>query len=267
MTVGNTVCRCAFWFATVARVFTTREVAVALWTCGLAVWICTRPRVGRSARGFIRAVVRWKILVPVLLMAAYIALAVRGLYLAGLWKQNLLTGTILWFLFSGLVLVFFQVRTDSNQSIWRLAVVDQLKAIVLVHYLVNTYTFAFLFELLLVPVLTAVVLTDVVAKRDAKNSGVAALTTWLHTLLGVGILARATHQAVSHSDPFQALDALRAVMLPLVLSTVLVLFIYLLSLVLAYDHLLLKIETRATKGAKGRLVRKTSPVLSSWAPS
>ena len=183
-------------------------------------------------------------------MAAYIALAVQGLFLVGLWKQNLLKGTILWFAFSGLALMFLEARADHNQSIWRLAVVDQLKVIVLVQYLVNTYAFAFPIELLLAPVLTAVVLLDEIAKRDAKYSGVATLTTWLQTLFGFGILALATHQAVSHSERFQTLDTLRAVILPPVLSAVLAPLIYLLSLFLAYEQLLLRLKLGPPKDQK-----------------
>jgi hypothetical protein len=231
----------------VKEFFTTRELAVAIWILVFLAWAGTRSEIRRSGLNVLRAALHWKLLVPFVLIAAYTVLAVRGLYAAGLWTPDLLKDTIMWFLFSGVALAFSGFKIDPEVSIWRRALADQLKVIVLVEYLLNTYTFSFWIEMIMVPALAMVALFDAVARTDVKYSVVVRLTAWLQAFIGLAIISFAIHQAVLYREKFQALDAIRAVTLVPVLSILFMPCIYLLFLLSAYEQLFLRLKLGTEK--------------------
>ena len=79
-----------------------------------------------------------------------------GLSEIGIWNRELLKDTVLWSLFSGLALALSGVQTQSDVPTWRSILKNQLKAIILLEFIVNTYTFALWVELLLAPTLVLI---------------------------------------------------------------------------------------------------------------
>ncbi len=175
-------------------------------------------------------------------MAAYTAAVVWALYAAGAWTFDLLKDTIFWFVLSGLAVAFSVVLAATDGSIWRRVVVDQLKVVVVLEYIVNTYAFSFPVELVLVPVLTFLAMLDVIARSDVKHAQVVRLTGGLQALFGFGVLAVATAQAIAHLDAVQTADVLRSLLLAPTLSVLFVPFIYLLILVTTYESLLVRLK-------------------------
>ncbi len=175
-------------------------------------------------------------------MAAYTAAVVWALYAAGAWTFDLLKDTILWFVLSGLPIAFSSVLAKTGGSIWHRAVVDQLKVVVILEYILNTYTFSFLVELALVPVITILAMLDVIARSHARYAEAAKLTRILQALFGFGVLGCATAQAVAHLDGVQTADVLRSVLLAPSLSVLFVPFIYFLILVTTYQSLLMRLK-------------------------
>jgi hypothetical protein len=194
-------------------------------------------------------------------MAAYTAAEVWTLRSVGAWTSDLLKDTILWFALSGLPMAFAGVLAKTDGNTWRRMLVDQLKVVVVLEYILNTYTFSFLAELLLVPVMTMLAMLDVVARSAVKYARVAKLIRVLQALVGFGVLGCATTQAVAHLNAVQAADALRSVLLAPVLSLLFVPFIYFLVLVTTYESLFLRLKLRSPSDpaveryAKRKLIR------------
>jgi hypothetical protein len=222
-------------------IFTTRDIALAVWTTVFLGWAATKRDVRRSLSGVLRAAVRWKLLVLFMVLIAYTTCVVHVLHAIRFWSLDLLKDTIIWFLLSGVALAFSGVQSDSAPGIWRRVLRDQLKAIVLVEYIVNTYTFALWIELLVIPVLTCVALLDVIARTDAKYAVVAKLTGVLQAFFGLTVMAFAIHQAVSGQESFSAAGALREIALVPLLSVLLLPITHVFFLVSAYEQLFLRL--------------------------
>ncbi len=229
--------------------FTTREVALIIWTLVFFGWVAARRDARKSLGGVLSAALHWKILMPVLLVVAYMALVVLVLHTLRVWTPNLFKDTMLWFVFSGVALAFSGVSFNSDGIHWRHVVGGQVKAIVFVEYVVNTYTFALWIELLLVPTLVFVALFDVVAKMDDRYRMVAKLTGALQALFGLTILVFAVRQAMSTRDTFSTMEALRAITLAPVLSAFLLPVAYLFALLSVYEQLFIRLAIGPTKDA------------------
>jgi len=226
--------------ALMSNPFTARELAIGIWTCCFIARAATNAGVRKSFANLVRTALTPKLSIPFLASAAYVALAVGVLDAIGLWTRDLLKDTILWFLFAGVPLAFAGVSHSSRIS-WRRVIADQLRAVVIVEYLVNTYTFSLVTELLLVPVLTTVVLLDTLARDDPKFTDVSKLTGWLQALFGFGVLGVAVHQALANREHFEVMNAFRAIAVVPLLSILLLPCTFVFALLSAYEGLFVRL--------------------------
>lgn len=220
---------------------TTREMALVVWSAVFFAWALSKRGVRQSLGGIFRAAVHWKILVPAIVVVAYSAAIVSGLHWVGLWGWDLLKDTILWLVFSGLALAFSGVQLNSDVPTWRRVLTDQLKAVVLVEYIVNVYTFPLWVELVLAPTLVFVGMVDAFARLDPKYKSVAQLTGFLLAVFGFAVLGFAVRQAIA-AGPFSTPSALRDVLLAPVLSLALLPLVHVFFLISAYEQLFLMLS-------------------------
>jgi len=245
---------------------TTREFAIILWAGGFLVFVAiARQEVRESLLRLAAAALHLNLVMPAVLLAAYTALAVRALEAVGVWTQELLKDTILWFLFSGLALAFSGVQSAPEDGLWRRVVVAQLKIIVVLEYVVDTYTFALWVELLLVPLLAFIAMLDVVARSESTHAAVAKLTAGLQAIAGLTVMGLSTYQAVSRFGDAPIVDALRTVILAPALSISLVPFVFVFSILSSYEQLFLRLSLGPPKApavvryTKLRLLRHLGP--------
>jgi hypothetical protein len=239
--------------------FTTREIAIAIWVAVFLGWALAQPAIRASFISILRTATHWKLIAIYLVPGVYIAGVVGVLYAVGWWNINLLKDTVVWFLFSGIALAASGLRLGTSTGEWRAVLRDQVKALILVEYVVNTYTFSLWIELLLVPLLVFIALLDVVAQMDPKTAAVAKLTTALQAILGLIVIASAIHHAVATRDTFSSADALRSLALAPLLSLSLLPVVFFFSLIAAYEELFVRLDIGLRKDS--RVVRCAKRVL------
>lgn len=222
--------------------FTTRELALCIWALLFLIWVLTKSNVRKSFTELLGVAFQWKILLLFVLVAAYTVSVVWCLRVIGFWTPDLVKDTVLWFLFSGVTLAFSSVDIKKEESIWQRAFVDQLKVVVIIEYLVNTYTFALWAEMILVPLIAFIAMLDAVARTDVKFSAVAQLMFWVQAFVGATIIAFALHKALMHRDHFHPLDTIRAVTLVPLLSILFIPFMYLFFVISSYEQLFLRLK-------------------------
>ena len=221
--------------------FNNREIAAAFWFLVFIALALRRDRVRRSIAALVRAFCRPKILTAVGLMLLYSAGAVAVLATFGLWGITLLKDTIAWFCFSAIAMMVRFVTAKEAQSILRKVLVDSVKVVVLLEFLVNTYTFSLPVELIVVPLVTVLAMLDAVAGSDEKYSAVARLTKAMQPAIGLVILAIAVGRAVSDMRNLQSPDTLRSIALAPLLCVFLCPFLYLTVLVARYESVFVRV--------------------------
>jgi hypothetical protein len=97
----------------------TRELATVIWLLTLLGFGLTRPWLRESLLGVAKAFAHRTILST---FAAYVGLLAAAVYLTnrvGLWTPQLLIPTLLWFLLSGVVLLFSITEAGKNDRFFR----------------------------------------------------------------------------------------------------------------------------------------------------
>ena len=217
------------------ELFDNREIAGGFWLVVALTVLLWNAHLRRSLLDVLKAFLVRKLLVFCGCALVYFALVVFVLLSVGYWKPIFLKGTILWAILSGSVFAFHFVRSTSGENLVWNVIRDSLKIMVVIEFLVNSYTFSLIAELILLPVLTVVGIFDAFARSDKQYAVVAKITSSILILVGLIVVSQALWRALGDWESLATTLTLREFLLPLVLSLLLVPFIYLSEVYSRYD--------------------------------
>lgn len=145
-----------------------REIAMLVWT-GIVLVLMLRNRDLRQSLGnLVRTVLQPVILLPVLAFAGYVA---GWLWLGAhveAWNWRLVNETVWWFLATGFVLLFGAMRVAEEDDFFIRTAKRALTITIFAEFFVNLVVMPFWAEFLLVPILTFVVLAQILVEREEE---------------------------------------------------------------------------------------------------
>jgi len=219
-----------------------RELASMIWV-GVAIVFCgASPTIRPTLLATVRAALRPKIVLPVLLMAGYTTGAVLIGSWLGLWEQDLAGETIFWFLVSAPALFISLTTVGDDRRFFASLYVKALSVSALLSGLVNLFVFPLYFELVLVPVLTLAVALAAVASHKPEYRSVDIL---LRTCLAIAAVAFLVDAAVRLADTWShstVLYVVRDLLLPVWLVIALVPYLFALSVAIALELAFLRVD-------------------------
>ncbi|MCK4395841.1 hypothetical protein KAW96_04515 [candidate division WOR-3 bacterium] len=224
------------------NIFNNREIAAAIWLLLIFIFMLIKREIRKSLLNVIKAFFKIKILSSIFLMVAYTAGIVIVLYLMNIWSASLLKDTVVWFCFTGILLSFNLITSTKDENLFRKIVIDSIKIVIIIEFIVNTYTFSLVGELILIPFVTFIIILEVVAKTDKKYSSVAKLMNGLQIIIGLFVLIYAISNVVSDYKNFGSLDTLRNFLLAPLLTISFLPFIYFMALFTTYELLFIRLN-------------------------
>lgn len=226
----------------ITGLFSTREIAISLWLLiFFALGLCN-PGIRRTFRHIAQSFFHLKILAPIFLMAAYVWAIIMGLNAIGIWQADLLKDTIIWFCFGAIAMLARFATANRPGNAFRETLTDSLKVVILVEFLVNTYTFPLAMELALVPLLSFVALLDAFAETKKEFKAVSKVLKGVQAILGMTILTSAVTRAWADWQNLESLDTVRSVALAPILAVSLLPFLYLLVLYAKYEIVFVRLN-------------------------
>ncbi len=219
-----------------------REIATIIWVLIVLVFVLSKKPVRESLWEALKTFCNPKILLSVGLMIFYVAIVVAFLYAINFWNVNLLKDTIFWFCFTGMFLAINMVTSENEEHAFSKVLSSNLKVIIILLFLINSYTFPLLVELFIIPFGALIAATDVIAKGNKENAAVAKITTNLQAILGLVILVFAIYKTASDYGNFLTTNTLRAFFLAPILSFSFLPFIYLLVLFAKYEFIFVHLD-------------------------
>ncbi len=220
----------------------TREQATAIWLVILLAWVLTKSGVRSSLANLAKALFSKKILLVIAWMLLYIAFMVFGYEMIGFWDFTALKDTLFWIVGVGFVMIVNINDAASDQKFWRRVILDSIKAIVVIEFLVNLYTFSLITELVVVPLITSAVAISAVASLKEEHSQVKALFDFLLGIFGLVILIITIRQITSDFTEFASWKNVRDLMLPIVFTGTYLPFLYLLAIYIGYELLFVRVS-------------------------
>lgn len=222
-------------------VINSREIAMGLWFLVFLAWVIRSDRVRRALREVLTSALHRKIVIPVVLLVLYVLLVVRGLEAVGLWDHSLLKDTVIWFLFSGVVLFFSPVTGWDEKKPFRQVMREQLSLLLPLEFLINTYTFPLYIELLLVPALVFMGLVGIVAEYENNFEHARQFASSLQAIAGWVMIIFVLARFLGDLGTLRWFDTLRELALPPILTLCILPAAFLFLLFAHYETLFLRI--------------------------
>lgn len=224
------------------NIFNNREIAIAIWLILIFIFMLVKRDIRKSLLNIIRAFFKMKILFSIFFMSAYTTGIVIVLYLVKLWNTSLSKDSVIWFCFIGILMSYNSVTSTKNKNFIRKIIINNIKIVMIIEFILNTYTFSLAVELTIIPFVTLIAILEVVAKTDKKYSSVAKLMSGLQIIIGAVILIYAIINVVYDYKNFGSLDTLRKFLLAPLLTISFLPFIYFIVLFATYEILFIRID-------------------------
>jgi len=222
--------------------FNNRELAIAFWLLVFAVVVLWKPDGRKALGGFFQVFCCTKILVPVCLMLFYVVGIVALLAILGIWTVDLLKDTITWFFIGAMAMMVRFGAADKKDNVFRRIIKDSIKTVIVLEFLVNTYTFPLIVELIVVPLVCLIAMADAFASAKEENTSVAKVTKGAQIAIGLVVLGVAISRAIVDMQNLASLSTLRSVILIPLLSVLMFPFIYVMLVFSQYEFVFLRLE-------------------------
>jgi len=218
-------------------IFNNREIAAGVWLFGLLLFSLRSRAVRQSFVGILKQLASPKLLIPQVLLAAYIGGCACLLWRYNLWNVSLLKDTLFWFATAGVLTAFKYVAAKKGKVPVKEMLIDNLKLVLILEFLMNTYTFALWAEMVIFPVLALVVMMNTYIEVKKEPQIVATFVTWVQAMFGFVLVAHALYSAVLDYKNLGTIDTLRSFLLPILLSAGIIPAAYIMAVMAQYESL------------------------------
>jgi hypothetical protein len=219
-----------------------REIATAIWLTIIFLWALSISSIRRSICNLLKAFFNKKIIIPFTAMLLYIVFMVVIFEKIGFWDISATKDTILWTLGSAFVTYFNLNKVAQDNNFFKNMILDNLKYVLILEFVVNLYSFSLSAELIVIPIVSFIVMLNAFAKSKLEYKQVSNLFSFILGVFGLFLLAFTINKIVLDFQDFASIKNLRDFFLPLLFSIVLFPFVYIMALVMQYEMIFVHID-------------------------
>ena len=186
-------------------ILNNREIAIALWLLAISIYIFSSLKMAKvrtAFKGVLSAFFAKQIISVFCLMLAYMAIIIYWLSEMDLWNAEQLKNTFFWCASVGFMSLFKLEQIKKDKSFFKHSVIDNLKLLAVLQFIVGVYTFSLWVEVLLVPVWALIGAMLVIAKTDNKYHQVKVLLEYFLSLFGVVLIVYTLYMLTTNFGEF-----------------------------------------------------------------
>ncbi len=225
-------------------IFNNREIATFIWGLLFFFYALTKPEIRNSVFKVISAFLKLKILLPVVLMLVYVCTCIYILNILSLWENHQIKNAIYWFISVAFVSLFQLNKVSDNPYYLKQIVTDNFKIIVLIQFVITFYTFNLIGELFFVPLITFLVISQVITQSDKELQIVEKLINWLLTIFSVIIIVYTIEKLLKSFGEFANKKTLYDIVVPSLLSIMILPYLFLFALYSEYEQIFVRIRMK-----------------------
>lgn len=214
--------------------FNNREVALGIWLVIIAVWVISKKTVRKSIGQLLKDLISPKILIPIILMAGYTYGLIFVGFRCSIWDFSNLKDTIVWFFGVAFVLLV-NINDSKDDGFFRKSLLDNLRIVLVVEFIINLYAFSFWVEFIFMPIMILIGGMAGVASTKEEYKPVEKLLSYIIGIYGFIVLIISIQQVVGDFATFASVKNLRDFLIPLIMTTLIIPYIYVLALFVQHE--------------------------------
>lgn len=186
-------------------ILNNREIAIALWLLAISIYISSSSKMAEvrvAFKGVLSAFFVRQIVNVLCLMIGYMAIVIYWLSELGLWNGEQLKNTVFWCASVGFMSLFKLEQIKKDKNFFKHSVIDNLKLLAILQFIVSVYTFSLWVEILLAPVLALIGAILAIAESDKKHHQVKVLLEYCLSLFGVILIMHTLYMLATSFDDF-----------------------------------------------------------------
>ncbi|MDD5288827.1 MAG: hypothetical protein PHY28_06950 [Dehalococcoidales bacterium] len=223
-------------------IFNSRELATFLWMVIFIVIFLFKHEIRSSFVAVIKSFFNKYVILLFFLMLLYISLQIYLLYKVNLWDISLIKNSIYWILGVASVLLINIDQAKKEELYFKKLIMRNFKIMVIIEFIVNLYTFSFIAEMFIVPIVTLFVIIAAFTEKKKEYLPVNKIANVIIGIFGFIVLIFSIEKINNDFTNFWVLHNLTAFLLPITLLITFIPFLYLTALYMAYELLYKRLE-------------------------
>ena len=219
-----------------------REKAVIVWFLIFLFWALSQKNIRTSMLGVLKAFFQKKIITVFLAMFVYIFFIILLFSKLQIWNASLTKDTGFWILGSAFVLLMNVNNATQDDHHFKKILIDNLKLILVLEFIITLYSFNFWIEMLFVPVMFLIVTMGAVAEIKKEYLPVKKLIDYILSFIGIFLIIFAISKVIGDYQGFLTANNLRSFVLPPLMTLAYIPFLYIFALIMAYEMLFVRLD-------------------------
>lgn len=171
----------------IREVFNNRELALCIWFIILfSVLLFIKPA-RQQIQQIFKILFRKRIIILFFVLLSYSSCIIFILYKIGIWNWKYIKDLVCWVLFVEIPIFFNIIANKTDAHFFRTLIMDNLKATVIIDFLINFWTFSLIIELLLVPIIFVISAVCAVAERENAAQKIHRFSHNLTKIASIGV--------------------------------------------------------------------------------
>lgn len=222
--------------------FNNREIAIILWLLIFFVLVLFQKKIRTSLFSVLKVLTSKKFILLIFSMLLYVSLIIYLFHKIGLWDASMIKDAILWFFGVAFIMVINSNKAREEKHYFQKVLLDNLKLVVLLEFIINLYVFNLVIEIIIIPILFIIAMLLAYAESKKEYGFVKKVLNYILGIIGICFIMFALSNIFIDFRSLANLDNLRSFLLPPVLILTFLPFIYLFVLFAMYEIFFLRID-------------------------
>ena len=186
-------------------IFNNREIAIGLWLLAISIYVFLSPKmveVKSSFRHLLSAFFVKQIMSVLGLMIVYIIFVIYFLSEMDLWNVEHIKNTVFWCVSVGFMSLFKIESIKKDKSFFKHSVVDNLKLLAILQFIVGVYTFPIWIEILLVPILALIGAMSAIVEGNKKYHQLKTILEYCLSIFGIILIIYTLYMLTTNFSEF-----------------------------------------------------------------
>jgi hypothetical protein len=238
----------------IQAIFNNREIALLFWIA-LIVLAVLLSKLRKSLVPIFKILTGKMFLIIFSLIGAYLYGIILLLQNLEIWQSSNLKDVLFWLFSIGLILVF-KINEAKSNAYFKGIFLSAIKWTIVLEFIVNLYSFSLFTEIIILPVLVFLVLTQAVAEMDEKHKVVSNFLQNVIAIAGFSIFSYSLYKTIVNFDDVLTFQNLVSFLLPSTITVLFIPFVYFLALYSTYESYFIHLDFMTVKKDKVKETKK-----------
>jgi hypothetical protein len=157
------------------------------------------------------------------------------------WDITAIKDTLIWTFGSAVVILMKISNTKDTTLQFKDAVIENIKLIVILEFILNLYSFPLIIELILVPIVTLIYLMDILVKDKKEYKNIIPILEGTLGIFGLVVIAFTIISIFGDVQEFINFKNIRDFLLPIVFTLGYLPFVYIWALIMDYESFFIRL--------------------------